>query len=134
MIKLPTQGEALDETMKKLNYMFAFSFIWGVGGSMDQQHYDRMDKIFKDSVFPNLRFPKGETIFDFFLDNESQKCFLDWESRLEPFKFDREMPYFELLVPTIDTTKYSHVLENLIACQKPCLITGQTGVGKSVIV
>lgn len=75
-----------------------------------------MDKLFKDAIFPNLRFPKGETIFDFFLDPETQKCFLDWESKLEAFKFDRDTPYFELLVPTIDTTKYSYVLELLVSC------------------
>ena len=44
-----------------------------------------MDKIFKDQIFSNLRFPKGETVFDFYIDPEYQKCFLDWESKLEEF-------------------------------------------------
>jgi dynein heavy chain len=85
-------------------------------------------------IFPNLRFPRGETIFDFYVDNETQKCYLDWESKLQEFKYERETPYFTMLVPTIDTTKYSFILEKLLDIDKACLFTGATGVGKSVIV
>lgn len=37
-------------------------------------------------------------------------------------------------MPTVDTTKYSVVLESLLDIQKPALFTGDTGVGKSVII
>ncbi len=37
-------------------------------------------------------------------------------------------------MPTVDTTKYSYVLETLLDIQKPALFTGDTGVGKSVII
>jgi len=36
-------------------------------------------------------------------------------------------------VPTIDTTKYAYIWEILLDIQKPILITGESGVGKSVI-
>lgn len=42
MAKLPP-GDPLDETVKKVNYMYGFSLIWGVGASMDQRHYDRVN-------------------------------------------------------------------------------------------
>jgi dynein heavy chain, axonemal len=46
---------------------------------------------------------------------ETQKCYLDWESKLQEFKYDREVSYFNMLVPTIDTTKYSYILEKLLS-------------------
>lgn len=36
-------------------------------------------------------------------------------------------------MPTIDTTKYSVIWESLLNISKPILVTGETGVGKSVI-
>lgn len=39
-----------------------------------------------------------------------------------------------MLVPTIDTTKYSYILERLLSIEKQALFTGYTGVGKSVII
>ncbi|KRX08296.1 P-loop containing nucleoside triphosphate hydrolase [Pseudocohnilembus persalinus] len=121
-----------DENKKKLNHILAFSFIWGVTAGVSDKDYDQLDLVIKD-VFQHLRFPKGETIFDFYID-DSQKCFLDWESQLEDFVYEKDCNYFDLLVPTIDTTKYSSILEQLLEIQKPCLFTGPTGTGKSVII
>jgi len=39
-----------------------------------------------------------------------------------------------MLVPSIDTTKYSFILQELLRIQKPSIFTGGTGVGKSVII
>lgn len=39
-----------------------------------------------------------------------------------------------MLVPTMDTVRYSSLLENLFSIEKPVFITGCTGIGKSVIV
>ena len=47
------------------------------------------------------------------------------------------VPYFSLLVPTVDTMRYSYVIEFLICegeAPKPVFVTGDTGVGKSVII
>ena len=40
------------------------------------------------------------------------------------------MPYFDIMVPTIDTTRFGYLIEKLIALERPVLFTGQTGVGK----
>ena len=48
--------------------------------------------------------------------------------------YDRDASYFELMVPTTDTTKYSYSLELLINIEKPCFFTGSSGVGKSAVI
>ena len=50
------------------------------------------------------------------------------------FKFDPDVPYFNILVPTSDTVKYKYLLNKLVENKKNCLISGDTGVGKSVII
>lgn len=39
-----------------------------------------------------------------------------------------------MLVPTIDTIKYSFILEIMLDIEKPVILTGESGVGKSVLV
>ena len=47
--------------------------------------------------------------------------------------YNRELQYFQILVPTTDTVKYKFMLETLVSRGYHTLITGETGVGKSVI-
>lgn len=53
---------------------------------------------------------------------------------VKEFKYSENMPYFSILVPTADTVKYKYILEKLLIGKKNCLISGDTGVGKSVII
>jgi dynein heavy chain len=49
------------------------------------------------------------------------------------FEYKAEMSYFNILVPTADTVRYKFLLETLLSHSHNVLITGETGVGKSVI-
>lgn len=44
----------------------------------------------------------------------SKGAWSSWLSLLTDFNFDRRTPYFNLLVPTAETTKYSFLLEKLM--------------------
>lgn len=35
--------ENIDETKKRLSCIFAFAFIWGIGGSLDSNSHDRVN-------------------------------------------------------------------------------------------
>ena len=41
-----------------------------------------------------------------------------------------QVPFFDILVPTIDTTRYGYLLEKLTDVKRSVLFTGTTGVGK----
>lgn len=50
------------------------------------------------------------------------------------FVYDASQPYFNILVPTSDTVRFSFMLENLIRNNFKAFLTGGSGVGKSVII
>ena len=53
---------------------------------------------------------------------------------MQPFTYDKEASYFDLMVPTTDTTKYAFIMETLLAIERPLFFTGNSGVGKSVVI
>ena len=53
-----------------------------------------------------------------------------WERIVPKFQYNKEMPFFEMLVPTVDTVRFGYLLEKLLAVNRSVLYTGGTGVGK----
>jgi len=53
-----------------------------------------------------------------------------WEKVIPSFKYNKETPFFEMVVPTVDTVRYGYLLEKLLAVKQSVLYTGNTGVGK----
>lgn len=46
--------------------------------------------------------------------NPTKACFESWLSLLDNFSFDKRTPYFNLLVPTAETTCYKFLLDKLM--------------------
>ena len=53
-----------------------------------------------------------------------------WERIVPTFKYNKEIPFFEMLVPTVDTVRFGYLLEKLLQVKQSVLYTGGTGVGK----
>lgn len=63
------------------------------------------------------------------MDFETRRMDL-WEKIVPPFKYDKEVPFFEMLVPTVDTVRFGYLLEKFLSVNHSVLYTGGTGVGK----
>ena len=50
------------------------------------------------------------------------------------FVYEPKLPFFSIMVPTVDTVRYTTLLDMLTNVGKPVFLTGSTGVGKSIIV
>ena len=57
-----------------------------------------------------------------------------WMQLMHDFKYDPAVPYFGILVPTVDTTRYRYILNKLMNNGHNVLLMAETGVGKSVVV
>jgi len=49
------------------------------------------------------------------------------------FEFDASVQFFSLFVPTIDTVRYSFLMELAYDAMSPVFFTGITGTGKSAM-
>lgn len=50
-----------------------------------------------------------------------------WAKLMPKFAYNQEQPFFEIIVPTLDTVRFGFIMQNLIKVNKPVLFTGETG-------
>jgi len=134
-----TEGGRLDLKKSQLpdlqnvvmNYL-TFSLCWSLGANLhDSSRQTFSDKFRQEMKKRFLQYPDGD-IYDYGIDPETHKLGR-WEEKIPAFNYDPEKSFFEILVPTGDTTKYMFLLNTLISAGFNVLITGETGVGKSVV-
>ena len=56
--------------------------------------------------------------------------FDSWERIVPMFRYNKQMAFFDILVPTVDTVRFGYLLRKLLAVDHSVLYTGETGVGK----
>ncbi|KAM6240341.1 dynein axonemal heavy chain 9 isoform 2-T2 [Spheniscus humboldti] len=115
---------------------FVFAAVWAFGGSMFQdQLVDYRVKFSKWWVaeFKTIKFPSQGTVFDFYIDPETKK-FESWSKLIPQFEFDPEMPLQTCLVPTTETVRVRYFMDRLLERQRPVMLVGNAGTGKSVLV
>uniref|UniRef100_A0A8B9DZR5 Dynein axonemal heavy chain 9 n=1 Tax=Anser cygnoides TaxID=8845 RepID=A0A8B9DZR5_ANSCY len=115
---------------------FVFAAVWAFGGSMFQdQLVDYRVEFSKWWVaeFKTIKFPSQGTVFDFYVDPETKK-FEPWSKLIPQFEFDPEMPLQACLVPTTETVRLRYFMDRLLERQRPVMLVGNAGTGKSVLV
>jgi dynein heavy chain len=127
------KGKENDEKKKILDALFAFAYAWGIGGSLSQTSKERFDTVVRDQ-FKAASIPSSFTVFDYFYDLKKEKAFRPWQLLVKEFEYNKDASFFDLLVPTQDTVKYAYLLELLMMTKKPLFFTGNSGIGKSVII
>jgi dynein heavy chain len=119
-----------------MNALVVWCFVWSIGANL----VDDSRKMFSDMIkskFASVITEKFQLILD-----DPYGCSVDlktkavatWDSKIPEFKFDVNTPYFNLLVPTADTTRYRYILQKLMNAGKNVLFIAETGVGKSSVV
>ncbi|XP_068770010.1 dynein axonemal heavy chain 9 [Struthio camelus] len=115
---------------------FVFAAVWAFGGSMFQdQLVDYRVEFSKWWVteFRTIKFPSQGTVFDYYIDPETKK-FEHWSKLIPQFEFDPEMPLQACLVPTTETVRVRYFMDRLLQRQRPVMLVGNAGTGKSVLV
>ena len=89
-------------------------------------------KIF--SKLNHYLLPK-ETFEDLFLiQRKGRGSWVLWTKTINSTALPKGRKVTDIIVPTMDTARYSHLMESLLRNQKPVLFVGPTGTGKSVYV
>ncbi|XP_066592221.1 dynein axonemal heavy chain 7-like [Prorops nasuta] len=137
---------------------FFFSCIWAMGGTLEPKYRAKFNILFRallerefplkimqefqltEAVPPPLRpfifvMPKQNSVFDYrFLREGKGKWKLWSDDLLTVPPIPRDIPVNQIIVPTIETIRYTALFALLVQNQKPVLFVGPTGTGKSVYI
>ncbi|XP_004691642.1 PREDICTED: dynein heavy chain 6, axonemal [Condylura cristata] len=135
---LEKDGANLTMEQTKLNTLlcqtFIFCYLWSLGGNLNEIHWDAFDTFIRTQFDdnPDARLPSSGDLWSIHMDFDTKR--LDpWERIIPAFKYSQNVPFFEMLVPTVDTVRFGYLMEKLLAVSHSVLFTGTTGVGKTVI-
>ncbi|XP_017317258.1 dynein axonemal heavy chain 6 isoform X2 [Ictalurus punctatus] len=113
---------------------FVFCYVWAIGGNLTDVSRDAFDSFVRRQFEDNAdaKLPSGGDLWSVHMDFETKRL-EPWEKIMPYFRYNNEIPFFEMLVPTVDTVRYGYLMEKLLSVGHSVLFTGITGVGKSVV-
>uniref|UniRef100_A0A1B6CU24 AAA+ ATPase domain-containing protein n=1 Tax=Clastoptera arizonana TaxID=38151 RepID=A0A1B6CU24_9HEMI len=113
---------------------FVFSYLWAIGGNLDDNSREQFESHVREQFEENTdaRLPPGVDLWDAYMNLEQYKM-EPWVRVVPKFNYSNDIPFFEMLVPTTDTVRFGYIMEKLLNINHHVLLTGTTGVGKSVI-
>nr|XP_033343017.1 dynein heavy chain 7, axonemal [Megalopta genalis] len=135
---------------------FFFSCIWAMGGTLSSDSWEAFSELFRaltSREFPEdvrqrfdvsedtgdppkpyvVNIPMAGLVFDYKFAKEGKGKWRPWTEDLQDVPpIPKDMPVNQVIVPTVETVRYVHLFKLLVRNQKPVLVVGPTGTGKSV--
>ncbi|NXM04479.1 DYH7 protein, partial [Tyrannus savana] len=137
LIFLPLQG------------CFAFATVWSIGGICDGDSRIIFDNFLRDILSEKSAadtapasvgkwecpFEEKGLVYDYAFELKGKGSWVHWNAFIEQISSsDKNVKIQDIIVPTMDTVRYTYLLELFITHGKPLLLVGPTGTGKSVYV
>lgn len=119
-----------------MEYLFLFSLVWSVGGSVDTEGRKKFDGFLRDQVPKadiKAKWPEKGTVYEYCYDMKSGS-WIGWLDTIPEFSISPTATYSEIIVPTMDTIRYTYLMDLLLKRGKHVLCAGPTGTGKSVAI
>jgi len=125
---------------KHLESVFLFSLIWSIGACVDVDGRAQFDAFLREVSREvnmhklTLHFPSAGQVYDYIFNVISCEWEM-WTAQLQQaYEIPSKAKYQDIVVPTVDTIRYSYLLNINLENRKPMLLVGPTGTGKSVYV
>ncbi|XP_073448349.1 dynein axonemal heavy chain 12 [Aquarana catesbeiana] len=128
---------------------FAFSMVWSVGGCCDADSRSKFDAFLKEiTAGKNMQDPVPSSIgkwecpfddkglvYDFTYELKGRGRWVHWNEFIKGTNVgDKNTKIQDIIVPTMDTVRYTFLMDMSLKYSKPLLFVGPTGTGKSVYV
>ena len=140
--------ERLDQ--KKVNSwiesIVIFSIVWSFGGILNAAGREKFDSFIRSLIkgenasYPRQRkihtpLPRQGSVFDCVWDKSDQGKWQQWQDLIDKkFEIPKTARVSEIVIPTIDTVRYTYLLNRAIDHQEHLLFVGPTGTGKTIYV
>ncbi|XP_076459412.1 dynein axonemal heavy chain 7-like [Babylonia areolata] len=143
------------EIITWLESIFFFALTWSCGGSTDDNGRIKFDKLLRELItggmteetrsmltIPELTeppmkpylnpFPPKGRVYDYKFVKEGSGKWVSWSEDIKDTEpIPKDAMFNEIIVPTVDTVRYTYLMDILVRHEKPCLFVGPTGTGKS---
>ena len=107
-----------------LSNAFLFSYLWSIGGNLVEDSKEKFGKFVCNQMNLNLNSNSNLSVWDLYV-NEDTGHLTQWQEIIPDFAYDFRKPYFETIVPTVDTVRFSKIMGLLLNFNHPVLVTGK---------
>ncbi|KAK9744283.1 Dynein heavy chain, N-terminal region 2 [Popillia japonica] len=146
---LKESGKKEEEAKYLLTWMqaaFIYAGVWGLGGILDSESREKFDEFWKDLwrgqneeyPFPesfadkiDITLPVEGLMIDYNYNFRMKGNWKYWPDIVKGMRLEDAPNIQQMLVPTVDTVKYTSIAEMHIKHNQRVLFVGPTGTGKS---
>ena len=123
-----------------LETLFVYCAVWAFGSTLavadDGTDYKRLFSDWWRAEWRKIKFPSRDTVFDYWLDPAAH-AFEPWTK--SPYFYSlpydsRTTPMTQVTVPTPETCSVSSWMQSLVQMQRPVMLAGAAGTGKTQLV
>jgi dynein heavy chain len=112
--------------------MLVFCLVWSFGISLKTESRVRFEEILR-RINGGRGLP-STNLFENFYDFNKTKVWIPWEKMVLNYQPPEDGKFSKILVPTVDTTRFSYMLDQFIQSEQPLIFAGDSGTAKSVII
>ncbi|XP_068605783.1 dynein axonemal heavy chain 12-like [Brachionichthys hirsutus] len=128
---------------------FAYALVWSIGGSCDSNSREKFSSFVRKLLSgESAEHPVPQTVgrwacpldeeglvYDYFYKFDGAGSWVHWSSEVENVDPDSITTKPEdVIVPTVDTARYTYLMDHFVSHGRPLLLVGPTGTGKSVYI
>nr|XP_020824636.1 dynein heavy chain 12, axonemal isoform X2 [Phascolarctos cinereus] len=128
---------------------FIFSLIWSIGGTCDTDGRLVFDSFIREIITgkneehpipPGVgkwecNFDERGLVYDYTYEMKNRGRWIHWNELIRTTSLgEKKAKIQEIIVPTMDTIRYTFLMDLCLTYEKPLLFVGPTGTGKSVYV
>uniref|UniRef100_A0A3P9NGZ4 Dynein axonemal heavy chain 8 n=1 Tax=Poecilia reticulata TaxID=8081 RepID=A0A3P9NGZ4_POERE len=121
---------------KHLERIFVFCLMWSIGAILELDGRDKLEEYMRghESKIDLPKSKEGETIFEYMVDTNGEWC--HWNNHVGEYVYptDEVPDYTSILVPNVDNTRTSFLLETIAKQRKAVLLIGEQGTAKTVMI
>ncbi|KAI4809667.1 hypothetical protein KUCAC02_018534 [Chaenocephalus aceratus] len=128
-----TGGLAGDHHLERL---FVFCLMWSLGALLELQDREKLENFIQahDSHIDVPQTQQGETMFEYMVNTNGEWC--HWNNLVGEYIYPTDCvpDYASILVPNVDNTRTSFLLETIAKQHKAVLLIGEQGTAKTVMI
>ncbi|XP_065810510.1 dynein axonemal heavy chain 8 [Labrus bergylta] len=133
---LPTKDKGGLTGSKHLERLFVFCLMWSLGALLELEDRDKLEAYIRahENKIDVPQTQPGETMFEYMVNRNGEWC--HWNNLVGEYAYptDHVPDYTSILVPNVDNTRTSFLLETIAKQRKAVLLIGEQGTAKTVMI